>query len=209
MIRLQDMHFDPAENRFLFVTGTPHPHDTPRIAGTDWKAVVDSQPFGKDVGLKRNQIAYMALTDAIGGADDPLLLNDYAAVLGLQPQQVDALRAFLEPWDKLRVCCGAQMSKDYRERLNGVHNTRAKSFHYRTNQTKASDMCEGYDINAVEHALIATQVFKTYGRTVDQIQKLSSRDMPFDGTYCSRSTAATQMHHFKMNDDRYRQPDQW
>ena len=164
---------------------------------------------------------------------DPLLLKDYGRVLGLHSADVGVLRTFMDLWDKLRVCCGAQMSEDYRMRLvpdiarkfktslfgsssdgkrignqygNRRSKRRATGANERTRE-KSSDKCEEYDFDAIEQALMSTAVFKTCGHSIALIQRLSSRDLPLDGTYCSRSRAAAIKNHFRFNDKRYKHGD--
>ena len=126
----------------------------------------------------------MALTGSLGGVADPLLLADYAEVLGLTGAQVVVLTDFLEAWDKLRVCCGAQMSKDYRGRLTGLEWKKDASpkLDMVARQPKASDMCESYDMDKIEQKLMSTEVFQQCGDNVELIRQLSSADAPLDGT---------------------------
>ena len=125
----------------------------------------------------------MALTDSLGLDDDPLLLADYAKVLRLTGTQVATLKEFLEAWDKLRVCCGAQMSKDYRTRLNGIeYQKHGFTYNLAANQTKASDKCESYDMNEIEQKMMSTEVYQQCGHNIELIRQLSSNDAPLDGT---------------------------
>jgi hypothetical protein len=47
--------------------------------------------------------------------------RDYDDALGLDVARSDALMDYLRYWDVLRVCCGKQMSGDYRDRLQRKH----------------------------------------------------------------------------------------
>ena len=194
--------------RQLFATGT----DPDYTAERGWQPAARTLEI--ENGLKAGQVKFMALTDVIGRKNDPLLLNEYAKpeVLDLSRKQVAALEAFLEPWDKLRVCCGAQMSAAYRARLYNLTLSKEKMkvrFKYRSDQPKASDMCESYDVDAVEQELVATEVYKICGAHIELIRKLSSSDQPFDGAYCSRSLEAAVKHTFAFNDKRYTLPGDW
>eukprot|EP00729_Bicosta_minor_P015504 gene15504-32885_t len=160
--------------------------------------------------VKESNVAYAAIASNLGNKDDPLLLHDYAKVLGLKGTQVDDLNRFLTLWDKLRVCCGAQMSNEYRRRL--VKSNSSKKSNLQTvpaNNTKTSNKCEEYNIAEVEQALLATKIFKTCGYQIKLMHELSNRDGELDGTYCTRSTAAAIKHGFIFNDHRYKNPTTW
>ena len=227
----KDMDFNQSSGRYLFVTSA---------GGKD---LVSAAEHSDVHNLIRQKIAYTARTAHLGKDEHgPFLLNDYVKVLGLQKAEVDVLHTFLDSWSKLRVCCGAQMSEDYRKRLVpnatlkfqtsffGSHGdgqrsgdgngqrvgktmstklAKMASKHKGELSQKASDKCELYDLDAIEHALLSTAVFKTCGGRKTLISRLSARDMPLDGTYCSRSTAAAIKHGFKFNDKRYRDPGAW
>ena len=195
-------------NKFLFATGT----DPEYTAERGWQPAARALEVGSR--LEAGQVKFMALTDAIGRGGDPLLLSEYAKpeVLDLSTEQVADLEAFLVPWDKLRVCCGAQMSVDYRSRLYDLHLSkehRKIRFKYRADQPKASDMCESYDMDEIEQELVATQVYNTCGSSIELIRKLSDSDLPFDGGYCSRSLKAAITHRFAFNDKSYKRPVLW
>ena len=184
-----------SSNKFIFVTGTA------KDASEESTAVARRMERQHD--LERNAISYAALTNNLGKPEDPLLLADYARVLDLSDGQVATLKDYLDAWDKLRVCCGAQMSVDYRDRLVGKETSKKHTFKYTGNQTKASDLCETYDLLEVEKKLMSTEVFTTCGHNVELIRQLSSNDAPFDGSYCHRAFDATKSMGLKFNDKRY------
>jgi len=184
-------------HKHLFVTGTLEAGDK------EWQQSARAMELEYEE-FKPNTIDYVALTDSLGRKDDPLLLRDYANVLSLSEAQVATLSDFLEAWDKLRVCCGAQMSKDYRTRLNGIEYKKHSFTHNAAaNHVKASDLCESYDMDAIERKMMSTEVYKTCGHNVELIRKLSTMDGPLDGTYCSRALAATKSMDLIFNDKRY------
>lgn len=185
-----------SSNKFIFVTGTA------KDASEESTAV--ARRMEREHDLERNAISYAALTNNLGKPEDPLLLADYARVLDLSDGQVATLKDYLDAWDKLRVCCGAQMSVDYRDRLVGKKTRKKRRFKYTGNQTKASDLCETYDLLEVEKKLMSTEVFTTCGHNVKLIRQLSPNDAPFDGSYCHRAFDATKSMGLKFNDKRYR-----
>ena len=75
------------------------------------------------------------------------------------------------------------MSKDYRTRLNGIEYKKHSFTHNAAaNHVKASDLCESYDMDAIERKMMSTEVYKTCGHNVELIRKLSSTDGPLDVT---------------------------
>lgn len=161
----------------------------------------------------KSWISYVAVTQALATRHD-LLVHDYARLFKLSAEQRISLGSFLKPWDKLRVCCGAQMSLKFRERLTGTpfkieKPGQSKLLHQAKNwnvekesQNEASDRCEEYDFNSIESRLISTKVFLN-AHGVDLITRLSSQDGKLDGSYCSRAKDATVRLNLRFNDKRY------
>ena len=102
-------------------------------------------------------------------------------------------------WDKLRLCCGAQMSATYREELANV-TWRAKS--YWGEETARRNICDSLDLSSAEKQLMQTDVY-TNASGVDMLKRLSTADQMFDGSYCDRAKEATIRLRLKFNDKRY------
>eukprot|EP00961_Rhodomonas_salina_P242412 3274505-Rhodomonas_salina.1 len=86
----------------------------------------------------------------------------------------------LKIWDKLRQCCGMQLSRSYAEELrqNGLHNS--------SQQTQAH-RCFGADTQALEASFLAQPLFRRCPaiRSVSSYDQAIAGDM--DGHYCARS----------------------
>ena len=102
-----------------------------------------------------------------------------------------------QPWDKLRVCCGAQMSVTYREKLENVKHEGRES--YWGGETTP---CDAYDLSSIEKQLMRTEVYRN-ATGVEHLMRLSSRDQVFDGSYCDRAKNATIRSKLAFNDRRY------
>ena len=105
--------------------------------------------------------------------------------------------ALQELWDKLRVCCGAQMSRSFRASLQHTGNHTWKSghgggqFQYGGRRRSPAEYCRTYDLDDIEQKLMASRVFKTCGENIKYTQRMSQMDAVVDGSYCSRSVKAT------------------
>mmetsp|Transcript_18654 Transcript_18654/g.57345 ORF Transcript_18654/g.57345 Transcript_18654/m.57345 type:complete len:299 (-) Transcript_18654:53-949(-) len=133
------------------------------------------------------------------------IVYDYQRPLGLTDQQTADLAEYMRYWEILRRCCGSQMSKDFSARLLGRKRTRDDA-------DVAFDMCEAYDISAVESMLMGTRIYRDFSPTIDLVARLSTYDQHFDGSYCLRSQVATKKCRLVMNDKRIKKlltmPDQ-
>jgi hypothetical protein len=88
----------------------------------------------------------------------------YQFIFDLTSQGMDDVMDYIQHWDKLRICCGMQMSADYRRSLH---------------LSEPYVACE----NSAEHEqmLIKTHLFKKN----DMLKKVSNVDGDLDGSYCS------------------------
>ena len=96
------------------------------------------------------------------------------------------------------------MSTGFRLKL---HHLFDESLEYKRNfnyggRKKPADLCPTYDLSAIEKTMMETKVYKMC-HNIKYIHQLSDNDAPFDGTYCTRSVAATGRKQLKSNDHRY------
>ena len=125
------------------------------------------------------------------------VVRDLERIMGLTTVQMDQVAEYLRYWTILRRCCGAQLSNDYRFRLQNRTGHRLRS-------SPAYDACETYDINEVEQHLRATKLFSDCG-SLDAIERLSVVDGRFNGDYCRRANNLTTALQLQFNDPRYLQ----
>lgn len=150
------------------------------------------------------------------------IVYDYQPALNLTNAQADAVAEYMKYWEILRRCCGAQMSDDYRHRLFERYPLDAEHAAYvpnlprgvtawneshtylphRTQSDPSYDSCEIYDIGEVERALMRTAVYKQC-RHIDQIRRISTSDLEFNGRYCERAVEATAKYHLNAMDKSY------
>ena len=146
--------------------------------------------------LPLGTIVYVQETAAVA-MRDWRIVEDYAYAFGLLPESaaVGEVVAYVRLWDVLRRCCGPQLSEDYRARLYGkVKNVTVAQFAPMTRGPGdvAYDACEMYDIDAVERAIMKTELVK---RCPDmrELAWEGRRDMEWatiNGDFCRRYAAA-------------------
>ena len=122
--------------------------------------------------------------------------SKYAAILGLTPTETAEFEAYIKLWDQLRICCGVQMSTSYRQYLQNEtvsHKMRGGLIH------DQSGFCRKLDLDAVEAAMMATQVFQS-GAHIKEISHPTPREDAFTGSYCSRANQIIAEHHLSAHE---------
>ena len=94
----------------------------------------------------------------------------YADAFRLTMPQRDALGEYTRHWEVLRRCCGTQMSSSWRAALQGAAADR--------------HACAAHDLDAVEAALMTTEVYRRFGARDKHLRSLSLRDGDLNGSYC-------------------------
>ena len=120
----------------------------------------------------------------------------YAALLGLTVAETGELEAYIKLWDQLRICCGTQMSASYRQFLQNEtasHKMRGGLTH------DQSGLCRKLDLDAVEAAMMATQVFR-YGSNITVISHPTLKEQAFTGSYCSQANRMIAEHHLSAHE---------
>ena len=113
------------------------------------------------------------------------IIYEYQQFFNIPTKLMDLVYEFMRYWDILRVCCGPQMSEDWRQAL--LNNTSYRPHH--SHESPAYPACEMYDLDKVEELYLNSVLMKRF-----------SLPTKFDGTYCSRCSANIQKHHLKFND---------
>ena len=108
-----------------------------------------------------------------------LIVHEYQSALGLDGGQMGQLGEYLRYWDILRVCCGGQMSIDWR---NVLQQTPGYQFKHDPHSGLAAN-CQMYDIAAVERLLLKTTLYSTIA-TYKKRYRFLPRE--YDGGYCER-----------------------
>jgi len=119
-------------------------------------------------------------------------LDMYADFFDLPSHYLPMLHEHYILWEKLRICCGRQMSKYWRYELNASTWEEALDPH---------PFCGSLDIDAVEKAFMNTTIFKMIDSHGPQgMNKPAMRDDALDGTYCSRYNKAVQAEGLEFNE---------
>jgi hypothetical protein len=203
------LHMDsPQEGDMLFLTTTEKKLQSEGFNRTflngGWKnlahAVASSWkadwPLEEHAVLRgaKDAITYVQYTERLAKFGLDTILKDYTDIFQLSSVESATFIEYMTLWDMLRVCCGAQMSSHYRQRL---HSNKPPP----TTKRSASDFCEDHNLGEIERKIISTTVFhRCEGH---RVKYLSSRDQILDGTYCERATRATKVLKLGFNDKRY------
>lgn len=126
------------------------------------------------------------------------IANRYQSLFGLSDEKMLHILEFLRYWDILRVCCGQQMSRDWRNKLapqkDYIENHDPHSLAYHA--------CEMFNISQVEQLFIKTYIFKKFSRIAlmrDFIGKPSTEDEILDGNYCELCNKNIVKHNLQHN----------
>ena len=121
-------------------------------------------------------------------------LDLYADFFDLPSHYLPMLRDYFTLWEKLRVCCGVQMSKYWRYELNPST--------WDDEKLDPHPFCGSLDIDAVEKAFMNTTIFKMIDSSLGPrgMNKPAMRDDALDGSYCSRYNKAVQAEGLEFNE---------
>lgn len=110
-------------------------------------------------------------------------LKIYAIFFGLTSDELELMYEYFKLWDKLRQCCGMQMSQHYRNYLlpSKDKNTAIEDHPF----------CNTLDPNNLEKNFMETKLFKLMSRypLMRRINRPATVDGDLDGRYCSRYEA--------------------
>jgi hypothetical protein len=128
-------------------------------------------------------VPYIADTSMVA-ARGHFSVREYQTVLEMTDKEMDVLVEYIRFWDILRLCCGKQMSDDWRNRLFPRQNYNI----HRSAHDPAYAGCEIYNITKVEENLRSTVLYTAIAR-FDHLKPMlrpSQVDGDLDGTYCER-----------------------
>lgn len=104
----------------------------------------------------------------------------YAKFFKLKSEHVPLLITYFNHWDKLRQCCGLQMSKYFRNTLLPPSDKNLNM--------EGHKFCTSVDIDNLEAQFMSTEMFKLIDRykLMRPINRVSLVDGDLNGSYCSR-----------------------
>ncbi|KAL7476712.1 hypothetical protein ACHAW6_002554 [Cyclotella cf. meneghiniana] len=116
------------------------------------------------------------------------MLKQYAEFFWLTPAHSELMTTYFEQWDKLRQCCGMQMSKKFRNELVPASQ--------KVNGTKPHEFCGSLDMDSLEAEFTKSDLYKTLNgyELMKRINRPAMVDGDLDGTYCSRYNDAIRKH---------------
>lgn len=140
--------------------------------------------------LKRNEniIGLVQDLDTLSEIGVKGYLNQYADFFRLPSDYIPFLNEYFDLWDKLRICCGKQMSKNWRYELN------PSTYGNDTMPWEPHPFCGSLDIDQIEKKFTNTTIFKMIDPhdKVRKISRPSTGDEELNGSYCSRYNNAVQ-----------------
>ena len=176
-------HVVPAEgfpkDAWLFVS------EIDDAVGSDdpWQGAAQQMSAELKHEVKYVQVLSRLMTQGSG------IATEYKPLFGLSDQQVEQVVTYLRYWDILRMCCGAQMSDDWRAQLIGDAKPATSEGSYL--MTAKPENCQLHDIPAIERHTVRTQVFQlaakggegtAYLRSTSSLERDAGYEL--DGGYC-------------------------
>ncbi|XP_053386286.1 uncharacterized protein LOC128550714 [Mercenaria mercenaria] len=126
------------------------------------------------------------------------VVYEYQPIFGISDAKMQHMAEYFRYWDILRLCCGKQMSADWRNHLSLNPNYKRHHVH----NSSIHSVCERYNISQVEVQFLNTYAFKTFAHIDslrDVIGKPSTVDGKLDGSYCERCNANITHRSLKFN----------
>jgi len=142
------------------------------------------QSVKQRVARMNKNVTYEASVETVGRLGVHIIY-EYQQFFNIPTKLMDLVYEYMRYWDILRVCCGPQMSEDWRQAL--LNNTSYRPHH--SHESPAYPACEMYDLDKVEELYLNSVLMKRF-----------SLPSKFDGTYCSRCSANIQKRHLKFNE---------
>ncbi|XP_045197257.2 uncharacterized protein LOC123551986 isoform X2 [Mercenaria mercenaria] len=127
------------------------------------------------------------------------IVYEYQPIFNVSDKQMQFAVEYLRYWDILRLCCGKQMSADWRNHLSP---SESYIFHHDPHSL-TYPACEMYNISEVEQLMMKTYVYKQFGNVPslhDIIGKPSNVDGDIDGYYCDRCNRNISTKHLGFNE---------
>ncbi|XP_060578126.1 uncharacterized protein LOC132735204 [Ruditapes philippinarum] len=128
------------------------------------------------------------------------IVFDYQPFFRLSDTQMQHAVEYLRYWDIIRLCCGRQMSADWRRRLS----PKISYIPHHDPHSYSYPACEMYNITEVEILLMKTFVYQKFANISslhDIIGKPSNVDGELDGTYCERCNRNTTEKDLEFNEN--------
>ena len=129
---------------------------------------------------------------------------EYQNIFQLTNFEMEEVVNFLRYWDILRICCGCQMSADWRDVLLSGSDFKAyaKRIHHHNISSASYPACEMYDIDMVAMRFLDTNLAKKIRRYPELalfMMRPSEVDGPLTDTYCSQYNKDVQHYQLGFN----------
>lgn len=125
----------------------------------------------------------------------------YQHIFNLTDIEMEEAVVFLRYWNILRLCCGMQMSADWRDFLSHPVNYTSTPHHH-ANNTSGDPACEMYNIDQVASRLLATNlagIIKPHKNLAPFLLRPSQVDGELNETYCSDYNKQIAQYHVGFN----------
>ncbi|XP_045194317.2 uncharacterized protein LOC123549938 [Mercenaria mercenaria] len=138
----------------------------------------------RNIKDKQIRIVYVADIDLVSKRGH-FIAYEYQRFFGVSNDKMKIIVEYLRYWDILRLCCGKQMSADWRNHLSPEPNY---EWHHDPH-SPTYPACEMYNISQVEQLFINTYAFQKFAHIdslVHVIGRPSNVDDKLNGQYCVR-----------------------
>ena len=113
------------------------------------------------------------------------VVYDYQHLFNVSDIQMKHAVQYLRYWDILRLCCGQQMSRQWRMHLQANE----IATHKQIEHSSTVQFCLKYNVSEIEQEMIKTYVYQHFSKIpslFNIIGRPSNADGVLDGTYCAR-----------------------
>ncbi|KAL7469351.1 hypothetical protein ACHAXS_009616, partial [Conticribra weissflogii] len=126
------------------------------------------------------------------------VIRNYADVFSLKPFMIDAMIEYFRFWEKLRICCGKQMSKYWRNELLPFNST------LKDVRMSRHALCPRLNIDEVEKRFMETKLYRLIHRNekLRRMNRPSLVDGDLTGKYCSDYNIQVKTHGIGFNEGR-------
>ena len=108
------------------------------------------------------------------------IVSQYQPIFGLSNEQLKDLSEYASLYAVLRRCCGIEASRSWREYLQGQV-AQAPS----RGGVKSEHLCQMYDLDAVERAMMRSNIYVRFGHTAPVKSPHGFSDFELNGTTCT------------------------
>ena len=130
----------------------------------------EAEEMRTDLERDGHTVAFIQDMELVKEGGVPRLVDEYVNGYGLTKKDRTNLIDYFSSWEILRQCCGQQMSAKWRNDMMPEE--------FKTSKFKSHPTCAGYDIDEIERAFMATELYSMINQypSVQPLNKASLND---------------------------------